>query len=88
MTAAISNFYASIPVVDDFVEAVSGQAIARCRMTGSSAFPMSSARPQAVAEGRYKAVNMVGAGVIAAVSNALRRSRFRSCSAATARVSR
>jgi hypothetical protein len=31
---------------------------------------------KAIAEGRYKAVNMVGAGVIAAVSNALKRKHF------------
>src|SRR5262249_6654564 len=31
---------------------------------------------KAIAEGRYKAVNMVGAGVIAAVSNALKRKPF------------
>ena len=37
---------------------------------------MSSGPLEAIAEGRYKAVNMVGAGVIAAVANALERRPF------------
>ena len=37
---------------------------------------------------RYKAVNMAGAAVIVAVTNALGIANFRSCSAATARASR
>ena len=44
---------------------------------------------KAIAENRYKAVNMAGAAVIVAVTNALERPRLsRSCSAAMARASR
>ena len=50
--------------------------IGRCRTTGWSASPTSIGSTKAIAEGRYKAVNMVGAGVIAAVANALGRRPF------------
>jgi hypothetical protein len=70
------SFYDSIPVQSNFAEAVKPQAyralpddwvVGFCDVVGSTA---------AIAEGRYKAVNMVGAGAIAAVSNALERRPF------------
>jgi hypothetical protein len=70
------DFYASVPVLDDFAEAVrprnyrplpDGWAVGFTDVVGST---------QAVAAGRYKAVNFVGAGAIAAVANALNRGAF------------
>jgi hypothetical protein len=71
-----ADFYASLPVIDDFARAVAPDAyrpapddwrVGIADIRGSTA---------AVAAGRYKAVNMIGAGVVAAVSNALRRKAF------------
>jgi hypothetical protein len=76
MTSDASNFYASLPVFDDFADAVKPKAyrplpddwlVGFCDVVGSTA---------AIAQGRYKAVNMVGAGAIAAVANALERRPF------------
>ena len=67
MTSDDPDFYASIPVFDDFADAVKaenyrplpdGWVVGFSDVVGSTA---------AIAQGRYKAVNMVGAGVIAAV---------------------
>ncbi len=70
------DFYASLPVLDDFADVVrlknyaplpDGWTVGVADVVGSTA---------AIAEGRYKTVNMVGAGVIAAVANALERRPF------------
>ena len=53
-----------------------GEPIARFPTTGSVGFSDVVGSTRAIAEGRYKAVNFVGAGVIAAVSNALGRRPF------------
>ncbi|HEX9170700.1 MAG TPA: DUF3095 family protein [Roseiarcus sp.] len=72
----MSNFYESIPIFDEFAEAVRPEnynplpddwVVGFCDVVGST---------DAVAKGRYKAVNMVGAGAIAAVANALDRRPF------------
>jgi hypothetical protein len=70
------DFYGSTPVFDDFVEAVklsSYRPLPEDWMVGFSDVVGST---KAIAEGRYKAVNMVGAGVIASVANALGRRPF------------
>ena len=76
MSADDREFYASLPVLDDFGEAVNsrnyrplpdGWAVGFADVVGST---------QAVAAGRYKAVNFVGAAAIAAVANALNRRAF------------
>jgi len=76
MSADDREFYASLPVLDDFAEAVrpanyrplpDGWAVGVTDVVGST---------QAVAAGRYKAVNFVAAGAIAAVANALNRRAF------------
>ena len=70
------DFYKSLPILGDFAEAVRAESytplplnsvVGFCDVVGSTA---------AIAEGRYKAVNFVGAGAIAAVSNALGRRPF------------
>ena len=71
-----SNFYETIPIFDDFAEAMrpgnhrplpDDWVVGFCDVVGST---------EAVAKGRYKAVNFVGAGAIAAVANALDRRPF------------
>ena len=76
MSGDPSDFYESLPVLSDFAEAVRVENYAPLPnewVVGSSDVVAST---EAVALGRYKAVNMVGAGVIAAVSNALGRRPF------------
>jgi len=76
MTSDDRDFYGSLPVLDDFADAVKvenyrplpdGWVVGFSDVVGST---------EAVAGGRYKAVNMVGGGVIAAVANALNRRPF------------
>lgn len=71
-----SDFYSSLPVITEFSSAVrpenhvplpNGWVIGHADVVGSTI---------AIEEGRYKAVNMVGAGVIAAIANALNRRPF------------
>src|SRR6202046_5913955 len=70
------DFYETIPVLDNFADAVRGEnysplpddwVVGCADVVGST---------KAVADGRYKALNMVGAGAIAAVANALDRRPF------------
>ncbi len=76
MTSDDRDFYESLPVLNDFADAVKaenyrplpdGWVVGLSDVVGST---------EAVAHGRYKAVNMVGAGVVAAISNALERRAF------------
>src|SRR5271157_3514942 len=76
MASGDFDFYTSLPAFDNFAHAIKGEnyrplpdgwVIGFSDVVGSTA---------AIAEGRYKAVNMVGAGVIAAVANALERRPF------------
>ena len=71
-----SNFYESIPIFDDFAEAVRPQNYRPLPDDWVVGFSDVVGSTEAVAKGRYKAVNMVGAGVIAAVANALDRRPF------------
>src|SRR5271166_3332482 len=76
MASGDFDFYTSLPAFDNFAHAIKGEnyrplpdgwVVGFSDVVGSTA---------AIADGRYKAVNMVGAGVIAAVANALQRRPF------------
>ncbi len=71
-----SDFYDTLPILDDFAEAVNIQNYRPLPDGWVVGIADVVASTQAVAQGRYKTVNMVGAGVIAAVSNALERRAF------------
>lgn len=71
-----SNFYESIPIFDEFAEAVRRENYCPLPDDWMVGFSDVVGSTQAVAQGRYKAVNVVGAGVIAAVANALDRRPF------------
>jgi hypothetical protein len=71
-----SNFYESVPVLDDFADAVRAENYRSLPDDWVVGFSDVVGSTEAVAQGRYKAVNMVGAGVIAAVANALGRRPF------------
>ena len=70
------DFYTSLPVFGDFARAVSADAYSPLPADWSVGFADVKGSTAAVAAGRYKAVNMIGAGVVAAVSNALHRRPF------------
>lgn len=70
------NFYETIPILDNFVEAVRADHYQPLPDDWAVGFADVVGSTDAVANGRYKAVNMVGAGVIAAVVNALERRPF------------
>jgi hypothetical protein len=71
-----SDFYETIPIFDDFAEAARPQNYRPLPDDWIVGFSDVVGSTEAVAKGRYKAVNMVGAGAIAAVANALERRRF------------
>jgi hypothetical protein len=71
-----SDFYESLPVLDDFAQAVKLENYRPLPADWVVGFSDVVGSTQAVVEGRYKAVNMVGAGVIAAVANAIKRRPF------------
>jgi len=70
------NFYESIPIFDEFAEAVRPENARPLPDDWAVGFSDVVGSTDAVANGRYKAVNMIGAGVIAAVANALGRRPF------------
>jgi hypothetical protein len=70
------DFYETIPVLDNFADAVRGENYSRLPDDWVVGFADVVGSTKAVADGRYKAVNMVGAGAIAAVANALDRRPF------------
>jgi hypothetical protein len=71
-----SDFYETIPVLGNFADAVRAENYRPLPDEWVVGFADVVGSTQAVANGRYKAVNMVGAGVIAAVGNALKRRSF------------
>ena len=71
-----SNFYETIPVFDNFADAVRAESYRPLPEDWVVGFADVVGSTKAVADGRYKAVNMVGAGAIAAVANALDRRPF------------
>ena len=76
MTSDRVDFYSTVPVFGDFSEAVRGASYRPLPDDWVVGFSDVVGSTKAVADGRYKAVNMVGAGVIAAVSNAIGRRSF------------
>jgi hypothetical protein len=70
------DFYDLIPIFDEFAEAVRPENYRPLPDDWVIGFSDVIGSTDAVAKGRYKAVNMVGAGVIAAVANALDRRPF------------
>ena len=70
------DFYESIPVLDNFADAVRAENYRPLPDDWVVGFADVVGSTKAVADGRYKAVNMVGAGAIAAVANALDRRPF------------
>ena len=76
MSSDAPDFYSAIPALGDFAEAVKTEAYRPLPDDWVVGFSDVAGSTKAVAEGRYKAVNMIGAGVIAAVSNALARRAF------------
>jgi Protein of unknown function (DUF3095) len=72
----MGDFYESIPIFDEFAEAVKAESYRPLPDDWVVGFSDVVGSTKAVAEGRYKAVNMVGAGAIAAVANALERRSF------------
>jgi hypothetical protein len=71
-----NDFYETIPVLDDFADAVRAENYSPLPDDWVVGFADVAGSTKAVADGRYKAVNMVGAGAIAAVANALDRRPF------------
>ena len=63
------DFYEIIPVLDDFADAVRGENYSPLPDDWVVGFADVVGSTKAVADGRYKAVNMVGAGAIAAVAS-------------------
>ena len=76
MASDAPDFYSAMPALGDFAEAVKAEAYRPLPEDWVVGFSDVAGSTKAVAEGRYKAVNMIGAGVIAAVSNALARRAF------------
>jgi hypothetical protein len=70
------DFYETIPVLDNFADAVRAENYRPLPDDWVVGFADVVGSTKAVADGRYKAVNMVGAGAIAAVANALHRRPF------------
>src|SRR5579863_8606718 len=76
MTTDNQDFYASVPVFDSFADVMKPSSYRSLPDDWMVGFSDVVGSTKAIADGRYKAVNMVGAGVIAAVSNALKRKPF------------
>jgi hypothetical protein len=70
------DFYETIPVLDNFADAVRAESYSPLPDDWVVGFADVFGSTKAVTDGRYKAVNMVGAGAIAAVANALDRRPF------------
>jgi hypothetical protein len=76
MTSDDQDFYAAIPVFDSFSDVMKPSSYRPLPQDWVVGFSDVVGSTKAIAQGRYKAVNMVGAGVIAAVANALERRPF------------
>src|SRR5471032_905600 len=70
------DFYETTAVFDDFADAVRSENYRPLPDDWVVGFADVVGSTKAVANGRYKAVNMVGAGVIASVANAIDRRPF------------
>src|SRR5260370_15175087 len=76
MTNGDQDFYASVPVSERLADVVKPTSYRTVPDDWTVGFADVIGSTKAIKEGRYKAVNMVGAGVIAAVANALQRRPF------------
>jgi hypothetical protein len=76
MTDGDQDFYAAMPVFDSFADVIKPSSYRPVPENWAVGFSDVVGSTKAIAAGRYKAVNMVGAGVIAAVANALERRPF------------
>src|SRR5271154_2239942 len=76
MSIEAADFYATAPVFDSFADVTEPSNYRPLPDDWSVGFSDVVGSTKAIAQGRYKAVNMVGAGVIAAVANALGRRPF------------
>ncbi|MGO8798676.1 MAG: DUF3095 family protein [Roseiarcus sp.] len=76
MTNDDKDFYAATPVFDNFADAVKQSSYRSLPEDWVVGFSDVVGSTKAIAQGRYKAVNMVGAGVVAGVANALARRPF------------
>jgi hypothetical protein len=76
MTNDNPDFYAAIPVFDSFADVMKLSTYRALPDDWAVGFADVVGSTEAIEQGRYKAVNMVGAGVIAAVANALERRHF------------
>jgi hypothetical protein len=76
MTIEAPDFYAAAPVFQRFADVMEPSSYRPLPDDWSIGFADVVGSTKAIAEGRYKVVNMVGAGVIAAVANALGRRPF------------
>jgi hypothetical protein len=76
MASGDFDFYTSLPTFDNFAHAVKAENYRPLPDAWFVGFSDVVGSTAAIALGRYKAVNMVGAGVIAAVANALSRRPF------------
>ncbi|MFO1118244.1 MAG: DUF3095 family protein [Beijerinckiaceae bacterium] len=71
-----AGFYESLPILTDFAEAVQAENYRPLPDEWILGFADIAGSTRAIDEGRYKAVNFVAAGVVAAVSNALGRKSY------------
>jgi hypothetical protein len=76
MADATSDFYARLPAIASFSDAVHPENHAPLPDGWVVGFSDVVGSTRAIEQGRYKAVNMVGAGAISAVSNAIGRRPF------------
>ncbi len=70
------DFYETLPILTDFAAAVQAKAYRPLPDDWTLGFADVVGSTRAIADGRYKAVNFVGAAVVAAVANALDRRPF------------
>jgi hypothetical protein len=76
MTTEAQDFYAAAPIFERFADVMEPSSYRPLPADWSIGFADVIGSTKAIAQGRYKVVNMVGAGVIAAVANALERRPF------------
>ena len=70
------DFYSALPIFESFAEVVRAESFAPVPDDWVVGFSDVTGSTAAIAAGRYKAVNMIGAGAIAAVVNAIGRKPF------------
>jgi hypothetical protein len=76
MARADSDFYSALPIFDNFAQVVRAESFSPLPDDWVIGFSDVTGSTAAIAAGRYKAVNMIGAGAIASVVNAIGRRPF------------